>query len=79
MDSSNRLQALRSVLARPWAVFTVLVGCPDGSAPQAPPEPAGRRRPDLSAARVRRRYAAERRFRFYGAAAIARAEHCPGA
>ncbi len=29
------------------------------------------RRPDLSAARVRRRHAAERRFRFYGAAAIA--------
>lgn len=33
--------------------------------------PAAIRRPDLSESRVRRRYAAERRFRFYGAAAIA--------
>ncbi len=33
--------------------------------------PAAIRRPDLSEKRVRRRYAAERRFRFYGATAIA--------
>jgi phosphate transport system permease protein len=33
--------------------------------------PAAIRRPDFSESRVRRRYAAERRFRFYGAAAIA--------
>ncbi|MGH6961364.1 MAG: DUF3333 domain-containing protein, partial [Dongiaceae bacterium] len=37
-------------------------------AQQAPAVPA--RRPDLSEARIRRRYAAERRFRLYGALAI---------